>query len=117
MARIGIWALGVASAAGIVAMLVVAWQKIQSGHGADGFRNVWLMEDNWFGVLAFLAVLVIAIAIGLLLRWRARREWKELEEKCGAGRPGDSSKNSKRHQAPATGQGEAPKAERSTRAK
>ena len=86
MARIGVWVLGVASAAGMVVMLVLAWQKIASGHGADTFRNVWLVEDDWFGFLAFLAVLAIAIAIGLLLRWRARREWRELEEKCGAGR-------------------------------
>jgi len=58
------------------------------GHGLDTYRNVWLVQDNWVGFLAFASCTLLALLAGLALRLvqkrRERAEWRELEQKHGS---------------------------------
>ncbi len=84
----GAWIGSIAALGGIVAMVLIAIDKVRTGHGLDTYRTHWLVEFNWIGLLAFLGILVVALAIGLFLRLRERREERELLDKYSDGRHG-----------------------------
>jgi hypothetical protein len=75
---IGLVVAGVASFGGLIAMVVIAIEKVQSGHGTDPYRTFWMVEFNWIGFLILLAVLVAALTIGIAQRIQEQREIKQL---------------------------------------
>jgi hypothetical protein len=85
---IGIAAGGVVSLVALVGMALIAWGKVQSGRGWESYRTHWLVEFNWVGFLVLLAVVGLALCVGLFFRLREWREIKELEREYGAGRHG-----------------------------
>ena len=62
---IGFFIMGIASFAGLGALITGAVQKVISGHALDTYRTVWLVEFNYIGVLvmfgAIVAVFVVAV--------------------------------------------------------
>lgn len=85
---LGIAVAGLASIVSLVAMAVLAWEKIQTGRGWESYRTHWLVEFNWVGFLVLLAGIGIALFVGLLFRLRESRELKALERKYGEDRHG-----------------------------
>ena len=75
---------GLASLGALVAMIVIAVLKVRGGEGLEMYRTLWLVENNWIGFLTFLAVAVVAVFVGLLLRLKEWREVQELQKKYGA---------------------------------
>ena len=73
----GIGIAGAAGIGGIVAMLLIAIEKVWMGQGFDTYRTHWLVEFNWIGFLVFLTAVAVALAIGLLFRFK---EWRELQK-------------------------------------
>ena len=49
--QVGFLVMGIASLAGLVAMIVTGLEKVHTGHGLDTFRTTWLVEFNWVGFL------------------------------------------------------------------
>jgi hypothetical protein len=82
---------GLTSAASLVAMAMVAWEKFQTGRGWESYRTHWLVEFNWVGLLVLLVLLAgvgIALLVGLVFRLREWRKLKELERRYGEDRHG-----------------------------
>lgn len=83
----GIWVTAIASFSGMVAMILLALDKIQTGHGLDTFRSYWLVEDSWIGFILSVIVLTIvgltAGFIGWSQRRKERREIQQLDIKYG----------------------------------
>lgn len=65
---------------------------VRSGRGLDVFRNFRMVEDNWIGFLVFVAVAVLALAVGVILRIRERRAIRALENRYSDGDHGTSSR-------------------------
>jgi len=85
---IGIAVGGVVSLVALVGMVLIAWEKVQSGRGFETYRTHWLVEFNWVGFLVFLGSVGLALLVGLLFRLKEWREIKDLERKYGAERHG-----------------------------
>lgn len=85
LGAVGAWVLGIASVGGIAAMVLIAINKVSTGHGLDAYRTKWLVEDNWIGFLAFAVVtavvVVVAAAIGWFQRRKEQREVRQLHAK------------------------------------
>jgi hypothetical protein len=79
LVRTGLVVASVAAVIGLVAMTAVAILMVSSGRGLESYRTTWLVEFNWVGFLVFEAALVVALLAGLALRWRERRQWRELD--------------------------------------
>lgn len=77
----GVWIAGVAGVGGIVAMVLVAIERVRTGHGLGTYLTHWLVEFNWIGFLVFLAAVAVALAIGLFFRVKAWREIRRLQAK------------------------------------
>lgn len=76
-----VWVGAVASAGGLVAMLLTAIEKINAGHGLDTYRTKWLVEDNWIGFLTFFAVTTVVVAVAAFIGWfQRRKEQREVEQ-------------------------------------
>jgi hypothetical protein len=82
----GVWIAGVASVIGMIAMVLMAIEKVRTGHGLDTYRTFWMVENNWIGLLVFLGAAVVALAIGLLLRLKERHEIQLLQAKYSGDR-------------------------------
>jgi hypothetical protein len=77
---IGLWVTTIAASCGFVAMVLIAIGHVRDGNGADTFRTIWMVEDNWIGFLTFTAVLTFMLVIGLIFRIKEqRKEKRELE--------------------------------------
>lgn len=74
---VDVWAAGIAGIGGIVAMVLIAIEKVRTGRGLDTYRTHWLMEFNWVGFLVFLTAVALALAIGLFFRYK---EWREIRK-------------------------------------
>lgn len=81
LVRAGFWVAGIASVGGMVAMVLVAIERVRTGHGLDTYRTFWLVEDNWIGFLVFLFATVVALAAGLFFILKERRELRQLQAK------------------------------------
>ena len=85
----GAWVGGVAAVGGMVAMVLIAIDKVSTGHGLDTYRTKWLVEDNWIGFLVFVVVttvvVVAAAAIGWFQRRKGQREVQQLQAKYSEG--------------------------------
>jgi hypothetical protein len=74
---IGFILLGIASFAGLLAMVLIGVEKVRTGHGLDTYRTAWLVEFNWIGFLVLLAVTVVALLAGAYFRYL---EWREIRQ-------------------------------------
>ena len=77
----GIWLGGITSVGGILRMVFIAIEKVGAGRGLDTYRTHWLVQFNWIGFLVFLVAAVVALAVGLFLRLKERREIQQLQAK------------------------------------
>ena len=77
----GVWIAGVAGLGGIVAMVLLAIEKVQTGRGLETYRTHWLVEFNWVGFLVFLGVAAVAITMGAFFRLKEWREIRKLHAK------------------------------------
>ena len=84
----GLWLGGVAGVGGVVAMLLIAIEKVRTGHGLDMYRTHWLVEFNWIGFLIFMAAIALALAVGVFFWWKERREVQALLRKYSEDRHG-----------------------------
>ena len=86
---VGAWVGGIAAVGGMVAMVLIAIDKVSNGHGLDTYRTKWLVEDNWIGFLVFAfvttVVVVAAAAIGSFQRRKEQREVQQLQAKYSEG--------------------------------
>ena len=77
-----------ASAILLVAMAERALTMVMAGRGLETYRTFWLVEFNWVGLLVFLASVIVALLVGLVVRWlqlrRERQQWRQLEQNHGA---------------------------------
>ena len=73
----GVWIAGVTGLGGIVAMVLVAIEKVSTGRGLETYRTHWMVEFNWVGFLIFLAVALAAMTIGAFFRLK---EWREIRK-------------------------------------
>lgn len=78
---VGVWVAGIVGFGAIVAMVLTAVEKVQSGRELDTYRTHWLVEFNWVGFLVFLAAVAVALVIGLSFRYREWREIRKLQDK------------------------------------
>lgn len=77
---VGTWVGGIASVGGMVAMVLIAIDKVSTGHGLDTYRTKWLVEDNWLGFLVFVVVVAAAV-IGWFQRRKEQHEVQQLHAK------------------------------------
>ncbi|MBI2751089.1 MAG: hypothetical protein HYX43_17635 [Burkholderiales bacterium] len=86
---VGAWVGGIASVGGMVAMVLIAIDKVSTRHGLDTYRTNWLVEDNWIGFLVFAGVttvvVVAAAAVGWFQRRKEQREVQQLNAKYSEG--------------------------------
>ena len=80
---IGFFIMGIASFAGLGALITVAVQKVISGHGLDTYRTAWLVEFNYIGVLAMFGAVVAVFVVAGVLRLIEYFQWRALEKKYG----------------------------------
>lgn len=92
---VGAWVGGIASVGGLVAMVLIAIDKIGAGQGLDTYRTKWMVEDNWIGFLVFLVFIVVttvvvlaAAIIGWFQRRSEQREVQQLHAKYSEGHHG-----------------------------
>ena len=78
---VGVWVAGIAAIGGIVGMVLIAIEKVRTGHGLDTYRTHWMVEFNWIGFLVFLAAVAVALAIGWFFRYKEWREIRKLQDK------------------------------------
>jgi multisubunit Na+/H+ antiporter MnhB subunit len=89
---VGAWVGGFAAAGGLVAMILIAIDKVSGGHGLDTYRTKWMVEDNWIGFLVFVVVTIVVVLAAAIIGWfqrrREQREIQQLETKYSAGHHG-----------------------------
>jgi hypothetical protein len=73
-------------------MVSYAVLMVRAGQGLDSYRTIWLVEFNWVGFLVSTVCIVLALLVGVGLRWnerrREQREWSELANKQRGGETG-----------------------------
>ncbi len=78
---VGAWIGGIASAGGLVAMVLIAIDKVSAGHGLDTYRTKWMVEDNWIGFLVFAFVTTVVVLAAAIIGWFQRRsEQRQVQQ-------------------------------------
>ena len=78
---VGAWVAGIVSVGGLVAMVLIAIDKVSAGHGLDTFRTKWMVEDNWIGFLVFAIVTTVVLLAAAIIGWFQRRsEQREVQQ-------------------------------------
>ena len=89
---VGAWVSGIAFVGGLVAMILIAIDKVSGGHGLDTYRTKWMVEDNWIGFLVFVVVTTVAVLAAAIIgwvQWRSeQREVQQLHAKYSEGHHG-----------------------------
>jgi hypothetical protein len=85
---LGIVVGGLVSLGALLAMILIAWEKVRTGRGWETYRTHWLVEFNWVGFLVLLGGVGLALCWGLHSRLKEWRELAELERKYGEERHG-----------------------------
>ena len=71
----GLFVTGITSASALFAMLIIAIEKVESGHGMENYRTMWMVEDSWIGFLTFIGVAAISVGvIGVVSYIKGRRD-------------------------------------------
>ena len=77
---VGAWVGAIGSVGGLVAMVLIAIDKVSAGHGLETYRTKWMVDDNWIGFLVFAIVTTIAVVVASTIRWLQRRkEQREIQ--------------------------------------
>ena len=77
----GMWVGGIASVGGLVAMVLIAIDKVVAGHGLDTYRTKWMVEDNWIGFLIFVVVAEVVVVAAAIIGWfQRRKEQREIQQ-------------------------------------
>ncbi|MCW5650229.1 MAG: hypothetical protein KIS62_10820 [Ramlibacter sp.] len=71
----GVWGASFAAVCGLVALVLIAVAKVESGQGLDTYRTYWLVGFNWTGLLVLLIATSIALVAGFILKFKERSEW------------------------------------------
>ncbi len=75
------WVGGIASVGGLVAMVLIAIDKISAGQGLETYRTKWMVEDNWIGFLFFVVVTTVVVLAAAIIGWFQRRsERREVQQ-------------------------------------
>jgi multisubunit Na+/H+ antiporter MnhB subunit len=78
---VGAWVGGIASVGGLVAMALIAIDKVGAGHGLDIYRTLWMVEDNWISFLVFVVVTTVVVLAAAIIGWFQRRsEQREVQQ-------------------------------------
>ena len=78
---VGAWVAGIAAVGGMVAMVLIAIDKIRTGHGFDTFRSHWLVEDNSIGfLLSVIVITLVAVSAGVIGWFQRRKEDREIQQ-------------------------------------
>jgi hypothetical protein len=81
----GIIVVGFVSMINVAAMIAFAVAKVRAGRGLETYRTFWLVEDDYIGFLIFVACVLGAVGVGLVLRLiqqrREHRDWAEHDRK------------------------------------
>lgn len=78
---LGAWVGGIASLGGLVAMVLIAIEKVSAGYGLDTYRTKWLVEDNWISFLVFAVVTAVVVLAAVIIGWFQRqREQREIQQ-------------------------------------
>lgn len=78
---VGAWVGGIASVGGLVAMILLAINKVSAGHSLDTYRTQWMVEDNWIGFLVFAVVTTVVVLVAAIIGWFQRRsEQREVQQ-------------------------------------
>lgn len=89
---VGAWVGGIASVGGLVAMVLIAIDKLSTGHGLDTYRTKWMVEDNWIGFIVFVVVTTVVVLAAAIIGWFQRRndqrEVQQLQAKYSEGHHG-----------------------------
>jgi len=76
--------VGMISLAAMARMVVIAITKVRDGRGADTYHTFWLVQDDWFGFLIFIAFTFFAVMLGLVFRWiyhrREAKMWRQIKK-------------------------------------
>ncbi len=78
---VGFVASAVASIGGLGWMVFHAVEMVRNGRGGETYRTFWLVEYDWFGFLAVLIGVVVALVIAGVFQLRERAELRQLEKK------------------------------------
>lgn len=77
---VGAWVGGIASVGGLVAMVLIAIDKVTAGHGLDTYRTKWMVEDNWIGFLVCVIAITVVVLAAAIIGWFQRRsEQREVQ--------------------------------------
>jgi hypothetical protein len=63
----------------LVPLLLTAIHEVTRGHGGDAYRNVYGMPIHWVSVLTIAASLLLALLVGLVVRWWQLRDDRTVE--------------------------------------
>ncbi|QTN29242.1 hypothetical protein HZ993_05270 [Rhodoferax sp. AJA081-3] len=89
---VGAWVGGIASVGGLVAMVLIAIDKLNTGHGLDTYRTKWMVQDNWIGFIVFVVVTTVVVLAAAIIGWFQRRneqrEVQQLQAKYSEGHHG-----------------------------
>ena len=78
---VGAWVGGIASVGGLVAMILIAIDKVNGGNGLDTYRTQWMVEDNWISFLVFFVVTTVVVIAAAVIGWfQRRREQLEIQQ-------------------------------------
>ena len=62
-------------------MVLIALDKIRTGHGLDAFRSHWLVENNSIGFLLSVSVItLVALTAGVIGWLQRRKEQREIQQ-------------------------------------
>jgi hypothetical protein len=65
----------------MVAMVLIAIDRIRTGHGLDTFHSHWLVEDNWIGfLLSVIVITLVAASAGVIGWFQRRKEQREIQQ-------------------------------------
>ncbi len=76
----GAWVGGVAAVSGLVAMILIAIDKVSAGHALETYRTHWMVEGNWIAFLVFVVVTIVVVLVAAVVGWLQRRsEQREVQ--------------------------------------
>lgn len=78
---VGAWVGGIASVGGLVVMVLIAIDRVSTGHGLDTYRTKWMIEDNWIGFIVFVVVTTVVVFAAAIIGWfQRRKEQREVQQ-------------------------------------